>query len=240
PIREATSENKRKAISYAAYRCLVDEFPRKRESLDGSMRRLGYDPRNESTDVATPEGIGNVAAKLVIDHCHHDGANQLGDLEPGPYEDYTGYIPVNGPDRINDPDHWQPLRIIDHGDLIIQRFVTPFWNRVMSFALTSPDQFRPGPPHSYQRNREEYQRQARELIDISAHLTDREKVIADFWADGPSSETPPGHWCLFAQFVSARDHHDVDADAMMFFELTNALFDASIAAWDAKQAYDSV
>jgi vanadium-dependent haloperoxidase-like protein len=58
--------------------------------------------------------------------------------------------------------------------------------------------------------------------------------------DGPNSEQPPGHWALFAQFVSARDHHTIDDDVKMFFVLSNAIFDAGIAAWDAKRTYDSV
>jgi hypothetical protein len=240
PARDATPDNKRKAISFAAYRCLLDLFPRRRSLLAKEMAGLGYDPGDNSRDLTTPAGIGNVAAAAVIEACHHDGANQLGDLQPGPYEDYTGYAPVNGPDRINDPDRWQPLRVIDHGDLMIQRYVAPFWGRVMPFALTSADEFRPRPPYSYQTEHQQYVQQALDLIDISAHLTERQKVIADYWADGPSSETPPGHWCLFAQFVSARDHHDVDSDVKMFFALTNALFDASIATWDTKRAYDSV
>jgi hypothetical protein len=55
-----------------------------------------------------------------------------------------------------------------------------------------------------------------------------------------TAEQPPGHWALFAQFVSARDHHTLDDDVKMFFVLSNAIFDAGIAAWDTKRAYDSV
>ena len=61
-----------------------------------------------------------------------------------------------------------------------------------------------------------------------------------YWADGPSTETPPGHWMLFAQAVSRRDRHSLDDDVKMFFALGNALLDASIAAWDCKVAFDSV
>jgi len=32
-------------------------------------------------------------------------------------------------------------------------------------------------------------------------------MIAEYWADGPHSELPPGHWNLFAQFVAQRDRH---------------------------------
>jgi len=70
-------------------------------------------------------------------------------------------------------------------------------------------------------------------------------MIAEYWADGPHSELPPGHWDIFAQFVSRRDRHGahqngVEADVKLFFALTNAIFDASICCWDNKRAFDSV
>jgi vanadium-dependent haloperoxidase-like protein len=76
-------------------------------------------------------------------------------------------------------------------------------------------------------------------------LTDEQKMIAEYWADGPHSELPPGHWDLFAQFVSRRDHHGahksgIDADVKLFFALTNAIFDAGICCWDNKRFFDSV
>jgi hypothetical protein len=51
---------------------------------------------------------------------------------------------------------------------------------------------------------------------------------------------PPGHWDLFGQFVSARDHHELGDDVKMFFVMTNAIFDGGIVAWDAKRAFNSV
>jgi hypothetical protein len=70
-------------------------------------------------------------------------------------------------------------------------------------------------------------------------------MIAEYWADGPHSELPPGHWDLFGQFVSRRDQHNdrgdgLDSDVKLFFALTNAIFDASVCCWDNKRAFDSV
>ena len=65
-------------------------------------------------------------------------------------------------------------------------------------------------------------------------------MIAEYWADGPNSELPPGHWCLFGAAVSRRDNHSVDDDVKMFFALGNAVFDAGIVAWDCKRAFDYV
>jgi len=46
------------------------------------MALLGYDPKKESRDPATPSGIGLLAADNILRERHHDGANQLGDLHP--------------------------------------------------------------------------------------------------------------------------------------------------------------
>ena len=73
------------------------------------MQRLALDPNDVSIDVTTAAGIGNVAAAAVLTVRHHDGANQLGDLAPGAYTDYTGYQPVDGPSLVGDPNRWQPL-----------------------------------------------------------------------------------------------------------------------------------
>ena len=89
-------------------------------------------------------------------------------------------------------------------------------------------------------NDEAYREQVAEIPGYSGSLTDREKIIAEFWADGPHTWTPPGHWVQIAIGVSLRDHHDLGDDARMFMALSGALLDAGIAAWDAKRAYDYV
>lgn len=243
PAAERTVENKRRAMSYAAYRSLVDLFPTQRSAFDQIMADLGYDPADRSEDVTTATGIGNLTARTLLEFRHADGSNQLGDLTPpNPitglptfYADYTGYAPVNPPDRIVDPTRWQPLTI----NGVVQKFVGAQWYRVTPFALTSASQFRPqgmtpnGPYGGLQRAVDQ-------AIEYSRNLTDREKVIAEYWADGPHSELPPGHWCLFGALISARDRHTEDDDAKMFFAMANAGMDAGIAAWDIKRHFDSV
>ena len=82
PADERTADYKSKAISYAAYRTLLDLFPTRAGDLTGFMTALGYDPADASTDPTTSAGIGNLAAQAVLEFRHRDGANQLGD-EPG-------------------------------------------------------------------------------------------------------------------------------------------------------------
>lgn len=240
PEAERTTANRDQAISHAAFRALTDLFPSEAARFEQRMRNLGLDPRNTSEDPTTPAGIGNTSAAAVLAFRHTDGANQMGDLGPGGYGDYTGYQPVNSWDRLVDPNHWQPLRLPDgRGGFTVQTSVAPHWNRVRPFALTSASQFRPteGPALFPSRR---YLQQTEEVIRMSAALTDRQKVIAEYWADGPASELPPGHWNLFARWVSRRDRHTVSQDARMFFALNGALLDASIACWDAKRHWDYV
>ena len=237
PASERTEANKAEAISFAAYRALIDLFPGRVAAFDALMRALGYDPADQSRDATTPAGVGSIASAAVLAFRHHDGANQLGG-----YADYTGYTPVNPPidpsqpgvGALVDPFRWQPL--IHNG--VVQRFTAPHWEHVIPFALPSADAFMPPPPARVGSGR--WHRQVQELIRISAKLTDEQKVVAEYWADGPDSEFPPGHWCVIARYVSLRDGNTLDEDVRMFFVVANAVFDAGIAAWTAKVRYDYV
>jgi hypothetical protein len=78
-------------------------------------------------------------------------------------------------------------------------------------------------------------------------LADFERVMAEFWADGPKSETPPGHWNTIAnatvdspgfkrQLFGAGPELDPLAwDVHMYLALNGALHDAAITAWDIKR-----
>jgi hypothetical protein len=238
PEAERTAANKEKAMSFAAYRVLVDLFPTQTSVFDALMSSLGYNPSDASADTSSPSGIGNVCAQALLNYRHTDGSNQLGDLHPGAYSDYTGYTSANTVDTLNDPNKWQPLLV----NGVPQKWLLPQWGLVRPFALTSGSQFRDfilsqGPalyPHG------SYRKEAIEVLHLSARLDDAAKVIAEYWADGPGSATPPGHWNVFAQEISRRDGHTIDDDVKMFFILGNALMDAAIAVWDCKRAADSI
>jgi hypothetical protein len=77
------------------------------------------------------------------------------------------------------------------------------------------------------------------------------RVLAEYWADGPSSETPPGHWNTIANRASDQMDEfriggvgpEVDRlewDVKLYFALNGANHDAAIAAWGLKAVYDYV
>ena len=86
-----------------------------------------------------------------------------------------------------------------------------------------------------------------------ADVADWARVIAEYWADGPTSETPPGHWNTISNGVSDALFADNDRvefdgkavgrlewDVKLAVSVNGALHDAAIAAWGAKAHYDSV
>lgn len=253
PESERNDGFKSKAMSYAAYRALVDLFPgdTQKAAFLKVMTDMGYDPNDTAFDHTTPAGIGNACAAAVLAMRHVDGSNQLGNLGPStaPYSDYTGYVPLNPAidmevptllGSIPAPDHWQPLTYPAFAGATpgTPPFAGPHWGNVIPFAMTTPAQFRPVPPAAL--GTEAFRVQAQELIELSAQLNDDWKCTVEYWADPPGTAQPPGHWIEYAEFISARDQNTLDEDAKMFFAVSNALLDAGIAVWDAKRYYDYV
>jgi hypothetical protein len=80
------------------------------------------------------------------------------------------------------------------------------------------------------------------------------RVVAEFWADGPRSTAPPGHWNEIANDVSDRMDQlnipkriggtgpivgDLEWDVKKYLALNGGMHDAAIAAWNHKGVYDS-
>jgi len=80
---------------------------------------------------------------------------------------------------------------------------------------------------------------------------DYARVLAEFWADGPSSETPPGHWFTLLNYVSDHDSlekrfmgqggvlDDLEWEVKTYFMMGGAMHDAAVTAWGIKGWYDS-
>jgi len=240
PSKQHTLSNKEIAISYAALGTLNEYYYSDKPLFAKFMTELGLDPMNKSLDPSTPEGIGNLAAKAVIEARKGDGSNQYGE-EAGsngkPYFNYVGYEPVNSADKNVDPNRWQPKYFSDgKGGKYAPGCLTPFWDKVKPIALKSGDQFRPGPPPMI--GSEQLEREVQEVIELQVNLTDYQIALVEFMRDGPQSVQQAGHWLKFAQEVSRRDNHTLDEDVKMYFLNQVVAMDAFIASWDSKMFYD--
>ena len=78
------------------------------------------------------------------------------------------------------------------------------------------------------------------------------RVLAEFWADGPDSETPPGHWFSVLNYVNdhpmlekrwrgeGEEMDDLTWDVFSYFSMGGAMHDAAVTAWACKGWYDYV
>ncbi len=240
PTVERTLRNKEIAISYAAYRAMKEFFFADTLLLRQKMIEFNLNPDDTSLDPTTPVGIGNLAAKSMIEARLNDGANQNGTMANAtatPYADYTNYIPVNSADELKDLSRWQPKYFSDgNGGQFAPQCLTPHWNKVKPLMLDAADQFRPGPPPII--GTQELMDQVKDVVEMQASLTNEQKALVEFMRDGPKSVQQAGHWFIFAQDISVRDNHTLDDDVKMYFLVEAAAMDAFIAAWDTKMHYD--
>ncbi len=79
------------------------------------------------------------------------------------------------------------------------------------------------------------------------------RVVAEFWADGPDSETPPGHWfTLLNEFILIGNSgnnrwrgqgpviDDLEFSVKSYLALGGAMHDCAISAWSNKGYYDYI
>jgi hypothetical protein len=232
-------KNKEAAISYAAYRALMEYYSHDSVMLTSKMKEFGFDPSNNSLDPLTPEGIGNLAARCVFEARIHDGANQDGSINNSgvPYSDYLGYSPANTADTLNVLARWQPKYFSDgKGGKFAPSCLTPYWHKTKTLLLDSANEFRSPPPPAI--GSEQLREEVKQVIELQANLTNEQKALVEFMRDGPKSVQQAGHWMIFAQNVSVRDQHTLDDDIKMYFLVTAAAMDAFIACWDTKMTYD--
>jgi hypothetical protein len=82
---------------------------------------------------------------------------------------------------------------------------------------------------------------------------DYARVLAEYWADGPDSETPPGHWFTILN-EKVTDHplfekryqgqgaqlDNLEWDVKAYLALGGAVHDSAISAWGVKGWYDYI
>lgn len=266
PTSENTQANKEEAISFAAYRVLTELLPTQTANLTARMNSLGFNPNNTSTDTTTAAGIGNTIAATLMNARRNDGSNQLNGYvdtigystpnTPTQVVDIELWTPESVPIDSGSPlqkyltPHWgtvESFSLTDNAQYRPPEIIPPFLldpnasadlqagtiTRAngtvvpISAALVGVD-INPA-----------FIQQAVDVVEFSANLTDEQKLIAEFWEDGPGTPFPPGTWMEFGQDISERDNNTLDEDVQLFFALGNAVMDAGIATWEAKLFYNS-
>jgi hypothetical protein len=205
------------AVAAAAHRILTYTFPTQTAAFDSDLAQslaTVPDGARERAGVAFGEAVADALIALRAEDGSDATVTYAGGTEAGEWRPTEpGFLPA----------------------------LSPQWGSVTPFALASGDQFRPqGPPDltsaEYAAAFEDVKRLG---SATSPERTDDQTEMALFWADGPGSYTPPGHWNQIATEIAEIKGLSGRDSALMLAELNVALVDAGIAAWDAKYTYGS-
>lgn len=238
---DGSNHDKNVSVLYATHKVLSSLAPQRQSQWDAMLSDLGLDPKDTSTNLNTPIGVGNYAGNAIVAARINDGMNQLGD-EGGvkynrlPYRDYTGYKPVNTYYMLKKPGRWQPAPGTNgFGKFNVQQFVTPQMANTRAYSFKNPAKFKiPAPWKSDPNNFSAYKAQVDEVLSISANLTDEQKLIAEFFDYKTRS--------LGASeiFIANKMNLPYIEKIQVLFLSNMTEFDTAIAVWKQKLVWDAV
>lgn len=153
-------------------------------------------------------------------------------LNPSTSQDFTNTS------QYPQPLHWTPLIINGSTKL----YATPRWNDVSSTCLTAQDESDlSGLAAPYFPDASERQTEIAALVSMTANLTDSQKVIAEWWAGGPYTVTPPGimmwYWKTYMATYNIATTQGIRAFLLSGLEATIGLFEAGRVVWGQKLGY---
>jgi membrane-associated phospholipid phosphatase len=162
--------------------------------------------------IADGEQLGRAAAAAVLEQASTDGSDQswTGEIPVGPGKWFSSAVPPQPPAR-------------------------PYWGTVRPWLMTSGDQFRPPAPPGF--GSPAFDEALAEVRWLSDNRTPEQLEIARFWADGPGTATPPGHWNQIASDLIAKHRLTERRATAVLAVMNKAVMDAGISCWDAKYAY---
>jgi membrane-associated phospholipid phosphatase len=199
------------AVAAAAAGMLASLFPQEAAGLEARAQEAGTSRllagANYRSDVEAGLALGKAIAARAVARAAADGSSAQ----------FTGPLPT-GPGLWSGPNPLEPL--------------AGTWK---PWILASGSQIRPGPPPAV--GSVEFQAALAELQMFVASPTPSQTETAQFWADGPGTVTPPGHWFQIAGELIARDRLDTPRAARLLGLLGATLMDAAISCWDAKYYY---
>lgn len=113
--------------------------------------------------------------------------------------------------------------------------ITPFFGRVKTWCIPSVEAVRPPVPPAP--GSADFMKDVEELKELTGNLTNEQRKIANFWSDGPSTYTPPGHWNRFAADEIVSHKLSPIRAARVLAYMNMAIMDAGISCWDTKYYY---
>lgn len=114
----------------------------------------------------------------------------------------------------------------------------PKFGEVKPWCIPDVATVRPGPPPAP--GTPEFIADVNEIKDFTENPTSETRRIANFWADGPSTSTPPGHWNAIASDLILKYQMNPIRSARTMAYMNMAIQDAGISCWDTKYYYNGL
>jgi hypothetical protein len=114
----------------------------------------------------------------------------------------------------------------------------PYWGKNRTFSALNATT-NPIAPSSFSfKETSDMFKLGKEVYDVSKALTADQKAIANFWADGGSTLTPPGHHFNIANIVLKKEKVKLDKVAEVYAKVGMAVNDAFVSCWRTKYKYN--
>lgn len=182
---------------------------------------LNNAPRTSPQGITNSITFGQQVATAVLSRAGNDGFAA------------TRSLVYTVPSQTINPGYWAPTGPVTNP-------LEPFWGNLQGFAMTnnagctipSTIPFSTDPSSAFYA-------QANEVATTVSNLTQQQKDIALWWADGTgSTPTPPGHWVGIGIIVAKQLNLNLGETARMFAELNMGMADAFIGCWNEKYNYN--
>lgn len=167
---------------------------------------------NFRSDIVAGDWLGREVAKKVIEYARTDNSDAAwtGNLTSCPGGWFSSEDPPKPP-------------------------VLPRWSKVKPWLVRNSSHFMPPPPPAL--GSHEFNEDLAKVRRISDTLTPEQIRIAEFWADGAGTYTPPGHWNSIACDYTAQYQLNELRSARALALMNTAVMDAGICCWESKYTY---
>lgn len=203
------------AAAAAAHRVMTTFYPGNSAAYDAALQAALSQIQNRLASRIGAAWGRHVANNILMARAN-DGSSDVVAYQPG-----------------TQPGQWVPTPPAFAPALL------PGWGLVKPFGIPRGDIFRAPPPPAL--DTPKYAEELNEVKIIGANnsaiRTADQTIIAQFWANGAGTETPPGHWNRIAASISQARGLSLRDNARLFALLNIAEADAAILCWDCKFAY---
>ena len=215
-------------VAAASFTILKAMFPGEVPYLEAKMKEhlasRQWAGMNVTSDLTAGTDLGNAVAAKVMGRARTDGMSAANNQALT-----AGMIEAAKSRGVKDP--WLSQETPARPPMLPNFGAVQTWN----FDRKTLEQIRPVMP--YVVGSAEWQKELDELKNIQKSQTREQARIANYWADGAGSYTPPGHWHRAAANAAHEAKFSEIKMARTLALVGTAEMDAGIACWETKYYY---